>query len=446
MTNAEDMIGVRTAPRRMMPSRLSRVRRSRPGLQTGGRRHLFIAVLALAGIILPQELEISLGAGARFTPGRFAAALLFLPALFTLFKKGRSLLLCDFLVFATVAWMLIATFSASGISEIPTAGGDGLDFLGGYLISRAYFCDERSLDTFVRVLKVFVIIAIAFALADNLSGRLITHDMFTAIFGAAPYQGEFRNGWVRAASTFPHPILFGIFCALTAAVLIYWETGALRRNVAVGVCFFGCVLSLSSAALMTFLMVLVFFSYNRLLRHYWWRWLVLWIAIGTFVLAVCLAAEHPLQWVLSHLTLDPQTGYWRILIWDTASGYVDQSPWVGYAYQKTGNWILDGTVDSIWLVYTLRFGIPMVILFFFATLTSFFPSRRSARRDDFHMDQMRRAFTLVLVMFIFTGLTVHFWNFMLMFWGLCLGIRASLRELRVQPRASAGRRVEPSRL
>ena len=431
MTHAGDMIGVRTVSRRM-PSRRPPVGRSLPGLQTGGRGHLFIAVLALAGIVLPQELEISLGAGARFTPGRFAAALLFLPALITLFKKGRSFLLCDLLVVATVAWMLIATLSAQGMTGIPTAGGDALDFLGGYLISRAYFFGERSLGTFVRVLMVFVTIAIAFALADNLSGRLFTHDMFTAIFGAAPYQGEVRNGWVRAASTFPHPILFGIFCALTAAILMYWETGAMRRNGAVALCFFGCVLSLSSAALMTFLMILAIFSYNQVLRRFWWRWLALWIGIGTLVLAVSLAAEHPLQWVLSHLTLDPQTGFWRILIWDTASAYVEQSPLVGYAYQQTGSWILDSTVDSIWLVYTLRFGIPMVILFFLANLASFFPSRRkgAAGINDFHMDQMRRSFTLVLIMFMFTGITVHFWNFMLMFWGLCLGIRASLRELR----------------
>ena len=48
------------------------------------------------------------------------------------------------------------------------------------------------------------------------------------------------------------------------------------------------------------------------------------------------------------------------------------------------------------------------------------------------MNQMRHAFTLVLLMFMFTGLTVHFWKSMLMFWGLCLGIRASLRELAIK--------------
>jgi hypothetical protein len=30
---------------------------------------------------------------------------------------------------------------------------------------------------------------------------------------------------------------------------------------------------------------------------------------------------------------------------------------------------------------------------------------------------------------MFAGLTVDFWNYTWMFWGLCIGIRASLREL-----------------
>jgi len=36
---------------------------------------------------------------------------------------------------------------------------------------------------------------------------------------------------------------------------------------------------------------------------------------------------------------------------------------------------------------------------------------------------------LLLLVFMFSGLTVHFWNYMWMFWGVCLGVRASLREM-----------------
>jgi hypothetical protein len=98
------------------------------------------------------------------------------------------------------------------------------------------------------------------------------------------------------------------------------------------------------------------------------------------------------------------------------------------------------TVDSIWLVFALRFGVPAVALLFLSNVSSFLPVKsargRRNRNDDApavsatdkYMADMSMAFTTVLVMFMFIGLTVHFWNYMWIFWGICLGVRASLRE------------------
>ena len=241
MTDAGGTIGVRMPARRLAYGRLPRDARADLVRLAARRGNLLVALFALAGVVLPQEVQISLGAGAKFTSGRIAAALLLFPALLVLCKKGRRFVLCDFLAFATAAWMIIASASSSGASAIPTAGGDALDFLGGYLISRAYFFGRPALDTFVRVLKVFAIIAIIFGMADSISGRLITHETFSGLFEAQYHPAELRNGWVRAASTFDHPILFGVFCALTAAILLYWEKSFLRRSVAVSLCFLGCI-------------------------------------------------------------------------------------------------------------------------------------------------------------------------------------------------------------
>jgi hypothetical protein len=389
-------------------------------------------MFALAGVVVPAGLQISLGPGVTFTPGRIGAALLFFPAMLVLCKKGRHFVLCDFLALATAAWMIVASIASVGVSEIPTAGGDALDFLGGYLISRAYCFGRPALDTFIRVLKIFAVIVIILAMADTISGRPIVHETIVP-WDKTWLEGQMRNGWVRAMSTFDHPILFGVFCALTAAILLYWEKTLLRRSVAAGLCFLGCILSLSSAALMAFSIILIAFTYDQLLRRYSWRWSAFWIIMGMLIFVVFVVAAHPLNWVLSHLTLDPQTGYFRMLIWDTALTYIAQSPVIGYAYHSLNNVILDNSVDSIWLVLSLRFGVPMLVLFFLTNVAAFFPSQRNFKgTGDVHMDQMRRAFTLVLLMFMFTGLTVHFWKYMLMFWGLCLGIRASLRELTIE--------------
>jgi hypothetical protein len=389
------------------------------------------AVLALAGVVLPQELQISLGAGARFTPGRVAAILLLLPALIALSRKGRHLVLCDFLVVAAAAWMIVASFSAAGIGALPTSGGEALDLLGGYLIARAFFFGRPALDAFVKVFRVATTVAVVFAVADSISGRLIVHETIGSWYGVPWNSAGLRNGWVRAAASFDHPILFGLYCALAAAILLYWDKDKnLRRGLGVSVCLLGCLLSWSSAALMTFSIVLGIYSYDTFMKQFPWRWKILWIGLATIALAIFVASEHPLGWVISHLTLDPQTGFFRILIWDIASTYIVQSPWIGYAYASFNNEILDWTIDSVWLVYTVRFGVPMVILLLGANLAAIGCGRQTSREmRESEIDHMRRAFTIVLLLFMLAGLTVHYWNYMLMFWGLSLGIRASLQEL-----------------
>jgi hypothetical protein len=403
------------------------------------RTNLLPALLALAGIILPSELQVSI-AGAKFTPGRMAAALLLVPALVMLFQKGRRLLICDFFALATASWMIAATLYREGAGGLAQAtGGEALDFLGGYLVARGFFFGRSAIDTFVRVLKIFAIIAVIFAVVDSISGRYLVHETIAKIVNASSWpEVGFRRGIVRAASTFEHAISFGVFCALAAAILLYWEESWLRRILSVSICLLGCILSFSSAALMALSISLSAYVYDRLLRQYSWRWIVLWIVLGTLFFSLIAVTNNPLSWIIRNLTLDPWTGYYRVLIWDLSTYYIALAPITGYGYTLFNNNVLDSTVDSIWLVHSLRFGLPMTIFLFLTNLAAFFPTTN--HNNDFQLGQMCRAFTLVLLIFMFTGLTVHFWNFMWMFWGLCIGIRGSLRELSLE-RASQSYRL-----
>ncbi len=68
----------------------------------------------------------------------------------------------------------------------------------------------------------------------------------------------------------------------------------------------------------------------------------------------------------------------------------------------------------------------MIILLGLLNVSSFWSTGRRPTKTA--GDRRRTAFTLVLLTFMFTGFTVHFWNYMWIFWGLSIGIRASLRE------------------
>ena len=400
---------------------------------------LIPACVALIGIIMPSQVQLFVGE-AKFTGARIGVILLFFPAIFMWCQRGRRAVWTDFFACATAAWMIVAAVSTGGWGSLPSAAGaETLEFIGGYIIARGFFFEPTALDSFIRVLRAFAIVAIFLALADTVSGRWITQDIAGAIFHVSPPGPVYREGIVRATSTFDHPILFGTFCSLVAAVLLYSTLSSLRRIVSVGLCFLGCLLSLSSAALISFFIVLALYIYDRLMSRYSWRWHVVWLGLTAFLGALFLLSNHPIGWLLSHLTLDPQSGYFRLLIWDAAFIKIGQSPLTGFGFNLLNHEILDTTVDSVWLLSSLRFGVPMIVLLLLTNVSALWPGRQRAKkmRVDSSMDELRRGFTIVLLMFMFTGLTVHFWNFMWIFWGLCIGIRASLREDQLKSRVRA---------
>ena len=394
-----------------------------------GRPYYFASWLALVGLILPAwEAQFSI-ADAKFTAGRLGIALLFIPALIILSQRAWRMLACDILAFLFAVWIPVAA-SYSDVNSLSSAGAESMEFAFSYIAGRALFFQPAALDSFIRVMKLLTIAVIFFAVVENISGRSIAHEVAGAIFGTSPLSTVFRGSTIRAASTFDHPILFGVFCALAGAILLFRETGTLRRALILSLCLGGCILSQSSAALMCFVLMLSACAYDSLLRAVSARWAIFWAVFGAGICASFLLAEHPIGWLISHLTLDPVSGYFRMLIWDAALDRISQKPWTGYALQPFDQNILDTTIDSVWLVVTLRFGIPAGLLLLLTNLAAIWPMRRTNRvRHANSFDaRMSLAFTIVLLMFMFAGITVHFWNFMWMFWGLCIGIRASLRE------------------
>ncbi|WP_253706012.1 O-antigen ligase [Bradyrhizobium sp. WD16] len=327
------------------------------------------------------------------------------------------------------AWMLVAASATAGMGSLASPAAESLQFLFSYIVGRAFFFRPPALNTFIRVLKILTIAMILIAAAENIAGRWLAHEAAASIFGTTPLGAVFRGNTIRATSTLDHPILFGVFCALVNAILLLWERSAGRRLLFSVICLAGCVLSQSSAALMAYVLGVAAYVYDRQMRQTPARWTIFWVLFGGAIGAVFLVTEHPIGWLVSHLTLDPETGYYRMLIWDAALERIGQSPLTGYSFQLFNENILDSTVDCVWLVEALRFGIPASAFLFLANMAAIWPAgRRKAPSADEFDQRMNLAFAIVLLLFVFSGITVHFWNYMWIFWGLCIGIKASLRE------------------
>lgn len=384
--------------------------------------------IALIGIFFPPVL-FSIGS-LNFTPGRLVLILLLGPCVVSVLKNGRRFVGSDGFAVALVIWILTSSTLSGGFK--PYVAAEALEFISAYLLGRAFILGPANFEMFIRALKVIIFVVVAFSLLDTFSGRHVTMDSF----GLTPEQSllngknEYRFGLVRAASLFIGPEQNGTFCVMAACIFLYAERG-LKRGLYVGVSVFGCLLALSSGPIMALALISSLFVYDKCMQSYPWRWrLVVGMTI-VFVLAVTIVSDHPVEWILVHMTLDPQTGFFRLGMWNYAIPLLGQSPLIGYGLVQLGAsdearlylW----SIDCIWLVEALRYGLPAAILLF---LTIFWSSFGKNKQISFNRSggDVSTGLTLAFVAFSFIGLTVHFWDGSWLFLNLCVGVRASLVE------------------
>jgi hypothetical protein len=406
---------------------------SKPALQRGpyrvGRSHSFVIWIALIGIVLPP-IPIPLGE-LTFTPARMIVILLLAPALATLLSGHRRPVASDFFAVAAAAWMLGSSALSGGFRLY--VGAEVLDFLGAYIIGRAFFLGPANLQTFSRAFKFVVIVVIAFGALDAVSGRQITLE----IFGIGPQSLNFqpmetlqldtRN---RATSVFPTSILFGTFCAAAAAIFLYSERTIFSRIFFVSLSLFGCALSQSSGPLLASLIVAASYCYDRILKQYPWRWKLLALIVAGATAVTFLVSNSPVAWIITHLTLNPATGFWRYTIWDISMNLISASPWIGYGLIEFKGegwtwWMLSLGVDCVWLVEAIRYGLPCVLLL---GLTIFAPFFRRNINQSKNLGEIRTGFGLAVTTLALIGLTVHFWDSAWLFFFVCVGIRATFAE------------------
>lgn len=392
------------------------------------RRHSLIVWVALIGLLFPAIL-FSVG-GVNLTPGRFVVILLLVPAIILLLKVDRKSVASDFFATALAIWVLASSVLNGGFK--PYVAAEALELLGAYLIGRAFVFGPSQLRTFIGTLQQITIVIVALALLDTLSGRHVTLDSFgiETPLSRSISQQNYRLGLVRASSVFEGAEHYGTFCVAAASIFLYSERG-IRQILYVGISLLGCALALSSGPLMGMAVVAGMFAYDRILQRYSWRWKLLVTTVLSFLLLIFVTSDHPIEWILVHMTLDSETGFFRIGTWNAAIPLIKSSPFVGYGLSALGDTpeaqLYLSSVDCLWLVEALRYGIPAVILLI---LTMFSPLLKKTQifAPDPNFHNIQTGFTLAIVAIGLIGVSVHFWDAPWLFFNLCVGIRASLAE------------------
>jgi O-Antigen ligase len=405
-------------------NRGSRTNTARPITNTG-RPNPIVAWLILVGIFTPY-IQMDIG-GLVFTPARLTATIFFLPAIVILLKSGRNWKSPDFFAIATAGWIIIASFFNEGFQAY--VGAQALEFLGAYLMGRAFFFGRPGLELFNRIFKAVAFVVILLGFLDTLAGYPVT----LTLLGLTQFQVDYRNGVLRADSVFSVAELFGTFCVVATVLFWYCERNTTTRIFFVVLSICGTVASLSSGPLLGLVISLAVFSYDAILNKIVWRWKLLVMGVLGLILAAYLYSNDPIAAIVGHLTLNPETGNFRINTWTLGLDLVSEHPIVGRGLASLEDasdlvkLFVGQSVDALWLVLMLRYGVPVVVLLLLTIFIPMFGTYRSA--NDPYLTRARTGFSLAVILMAVIGITVHYWDAIWIFFGICIGIRASFVEL-----------------
>jgi hypothetical protein len=442
IANNRITIGYRPASRVQRPAV-----RAQGTAAEGRRLSRFLLWVLLVGMFMPPTVAVNIGT-LKLSSGRAALILLIIPAMKRLFSEPRRFVWSDPLVAAAVVWIVGGRISVQGLNA--TSFAEGVEFLGYYMLARAFFLYPTSLNELLPVLRAVALVLLILAILDFASNEFVINEITGKIFGTVRLSMQrdyshfhrtlFGHDVIRATSTFDHPILYGTFCCIAGSFFLFAERSRILQMFSVAACLLGVLLSGSSAPLLGFMVAIGIYAYDLLLRNYNWRWKVFQGLFCAWLALVFLVIAHPLQWMILHLTLDPVSGYYRIMEWDAATEVLHESPYVGFgAGHVFGIDILDVSIDSVWLVLALKYGVPSAVLCLLSSLVLLMKGqgRDAIRKAEPLLMKMRTAFSLINILFVIIGFTVAYWNSMWEFWGLCIGIRASLEEYLNKCKAAA---------
>jgi hypothetical protein len=349
-----------------------------------------------------------------------------------------------------VAWATLCVAWNNPDRVIENSGSAAVEFLGGYLVGRAYIRTPQDFAAMCRVLFVIVLCWVPLTLYEAMTGNPLILDIINAMPPFKTYfnvYAEKRLGLERSQVVFAHPIHFGLFCSVAFSLCFVGFKGLfpdVKRYVYsffIGLCTF---LALSSGALLALFLQLGMIAWAYIFRNFKRKWMLL-LAFFAFlyVLVDLFSNRTPLKVLMTYATFSAHTAYWRSIIFDWGIYNIHQNPILGLGLR---NWVrpyymYSGSMDNFWLVMAVRYGMPGLV----TIAIGFADAIRLIGTRDFSADRMVSQFRLAWV-FTFLGLsftlaTVHIWTSIYSFVFFMIG--AGLWMGTYQPAAEGDPDAEP---
>lgn len=386
-----------------------------PGTQHVGRTPIEgstssrLLVLFVLTLLMPIAFEI---AGTRLSPNRLFLLISIIPfAVRIISGQIGRLTLVDLFFLLHGIWIFVSLIVVEGTSRIPFAGITAVELVGGYFVGRALVTNADDYRRLFKMVLLALICLLPFAIFESFTGRMLIPDLLRPVF-ETPHRGRSaygRMGLERVYGVFSHPILWGLFCALSMANFVALARGNIGKIIfALLFTLYTTFLSLSSAPLMAYGLQLCLLVWGWVMGG---RWKILLIcSVVGYVVIDLLSNRTPVTILIDTLTFNPGTGYTRIAIFDAGWAAVKGSPLFGIGFNDwpRPSWVT-ASVDNFWLLTAMRYGMVGVGFLILAFLSHFYLLAR-AKITDPETAAIRVGHAIALAGVSFTLTTVHIWD------------------------------------
>ena len=389
--------------------------------------------------LLTVTIPIGFNAGPlAMTTLRLFLMIMVLPMLGKLFAGHYGkLLLTDILMLLHITWATVALAVNNPGQVVQQIGSVGIEFIGGYLMGRAYIRTPEAFVALARWLVFLVLCTLPLALFEAKTGRPLLIEAIHKLPGltsVAVVNIDSRMGLERVQGVFAHPIHYGLFCSVALSLAFV----ALRditsngwrwlSSVLIAMCGF---LALSSGALLAIVLQTALISWSSVFARISWRW---WLLVSQFVLAYIIidifSNRAPLQVFMSYATFSAHNAYYRSIIFDWGMMNIWAHPIFGLGLNDwiRPSYMASGTVDNFWLLMGMRYGIPGFVLLACAYALLIFRTMRLNFDGDVLLTRIRLAWVFTFLGLSFTLTTVHIWSNIYSFVFFMFGAGAWLLE------------------
>lgn len=290
-----------------------------------------------------------------------------------------------------------------------------LEFFGAYLVARVSIRSASDFEKMIKLLFMMTLFLLPFAALESITRTPVLLNLIPGS-GIAEVDAGIRWGMRRAQTVFSHPILYGVFVSTGMGLFWYSIRPRWLKYTSVPIVTAATIFSLSTGALLSIVVQSMLISWEFLMKRIIPRWRIFTLlCVAGYVSIDILSNRSPFHVLVTYGTFSTGSAYNRILIWQYGVENVMANPLFGLGLKDwtRPSW-MSSSADNYWLLLTMRYGLPSILMISIAITLIF---RRVGRVPLQHEnDSLARAAYLVTISgIIVAGGTVHYWHAMMAF-------------------------------